>query len=411
MTFTCRAVILVVEVELETPPPWGEGPLPVGEGEMIADAGARRSYFNERSAQALYGPTRLHYFAEGALDPGHVELAVIGLELVAGELLVIHGSVGADGLELVESLARLVDLGAESPARHWCDGLLAGHGRVSASARRATALVQVTPEGELDRPLRSPDYEPWPPELQWLWLLASATPADAYSPPPEAGTGLSASVLHFSAGWRGLVLRDGAAFLGAGPDMGPIYRLSPDPELHFRSIYLDAFLLGMIQRLRLGEIADRLASLGDPVRQPERLAELEDEMAEFRNVFWWQQLGAQWHGNQLLRAYQRQHEIPELFSQVIGELEDYSRKAQTAATQRTEALLGVLTIVGLPFGLAVGILHTLGNDSWVWLLVSLAAAATLSGAILATGTGRTLLRLWRLLGPRPLRRTSRGRSR
>ena len=96
---------------------------------------------------------------------------------------------------------------------------------------------------------------------------------------------------------------------------------------------------------------------------------------------------------------------------MVDELEDYSRIAQTAATQRTEAFLGVLTIVGLPFGLAVGILHALGNESWVLLLLSLAAAATFSGAILTTETGRTLLRLWRLLGPRPLRRTSRGHPR
>jgi len=398
MSFSRRSAVLIVEVELETPPPWDEGPLPVREGEAIADAGARRSYFNERSAQALYGPTRLHRNADRTIDPRHADFTVIGLELVAGALLVIHGSLRADGLKLVESLARLVDLGPESPARHWCDDLLAGHGRISASARRATALVQVTPDGDLDRPLRSPDYDTWPRELQWLWLLASATPADAYSPPPEAGTGLSASVLRFSAGWRALVLRDGAAFLGSGPDMGPIYRLSPDPELHFRSIYLDAFLLGMVQRLRLGEIADRLASLGDPVRQPERLAELEQEAAEFRNVFWWQQLGAQWHGNQLLRAYQRQHEIPELFSQVIGELEDYSRKAQTAATQRTEALLGIITVVGLPFGLAVGILHALEITSWVWLAASLAVAAVLSAALLLTSPWRNLVRLWRVVG-------------
>jgi hypothetical protein len=182
--------------------------------------------------------------------------------------------------------------------------------------------------------------------------------------------------------------------------MGTVYRLSDDPELHFRSIYLDAFMLGEIQRQRLGEIADHLAGLGDPVRHPERLEELEHELAEFRNVYWWQHLGAQWHGSRLLRSYQRQHELPELYDQVVGELADYARSAQTAASQRTEALLGILTVFGLPFGLAVGILHALEIPDWEWLVVSLAAATAVTVGLLLTAPGRQLVRLWRAVGRR-----------
>jgi len=393
MTFARRAVILVVEVELDGLPAWDEGPLPLRAGDTVAAAEARRSYFNQRAGQALYGPGRAHRFAEPSDSPPDGSLEVSGLELAAGSLLVVHGALRANGAELVDSLRRVVDVGAESAARRWYESLLGSRGRVSARARRATGLVQVTPEGALDQPLPSPTYDGWTPELQWLWLLASATPADAYRPAPEIGQGLANSLLRFSAGWQALVLRDGAAFLGSGPDMGPIYRLADDPELHFRTIYLDSFLLGMIQRLRLGGIADDLAALGDPVRHPERLDELERELAEFRNVFWWQQLGPQWHGNQLLRAYQRQHEIPELLAQVVEQLGDSARKAQTAAGQRTEALLGVLTVVGLPFGLAVAIQHALELPDWKWLLVSFAAATVCTVGLLLTTPGRGLVRL------------------
>lgn len=400
MTFGRAAVILVAEVELVSAPAWEDGPLPLGEGGSAATAEARRAYFNERAAKALHGSARLHRAGDGAIEPPEAGLDVLGLELVAGSLLVVHGTLRAGGLGLVESLQRLVDVGPEAPSRRWLDGLLGGHGSVSARARRAMVLVHVTPDGDLARPLASPAYDRWSPELQWLWLFASATPAAAYLPAPESGEALGASLLLFSAGWRALVLRDGAAFLGSGPDMGPIYRLSADPEVHFRSIYLDAFLLGMIQRLRLGEIADRLAALGDPVRHPDRLGQLQQEAATFRNVLWWRQLGPHWAGSELLRAYQRQHEIPELFAQVVGELDDYARTAQTAASQRVEALLGIITVVGLPFGLAVGIMHALEISDWEWLVVSLAAAAAFTAAILVTAPGRALVRLWFAVGRR-----------
>lgn len=400
MTLARPAVILVADVELDGLPAWEEGPLPLRAGGAVAAADARRSYFNRRAGQALYGPGRVHRFAEPSESPPGLDFEVSGLELVGGLLLVVHGTVRADGPGLVEGLRRLVDLGAGSALRGWCESLLGGRGRVGARVRRANVLVQVTPEGALDRPLPSPAYDGWTPELQWLWLLASATPAATYRPAPELADRLTGSHLRLSDGWQALILRDGAAFLGSGPDMGPIYRLADDPELHFRTIYLDAFLLGMIQGRRLGEIADDLAALGDPVRHPDRLDGLERELAEFRNVFWWQQLGPQWHGTEVLRAYQGQNEIPELLEQVAQQLADSARKAQTAASNRAGALLGVLTVVGLPFGLAVGIMAALQIPDWQWLLVSLAAATLSTAALLLTTPGRELVRLWRTLGRR-----------
>ncbi|MCC6223723.1 MAG: hypothetical protein IT201_09585 [Thermoleophilia bacterium] len=400
MIFARPAVMIVAEVELDELPAWNDGPLPLRIGGSVASAEARRAYFNRRAGQALYGPGRVHRFAEPSEGPPGSELELDGLELAGGLLLVVHGTMRADGAGLVDGLRHLVDLGAGSALRSWYESLLDGRGRIGARVRRASALVQVTPAGALAPPLPSPAYDRWTPELQWLWLLSSATPADTYRPAPELCDRLAGSHLRLSDGWQALVLRDGAAFLGSGPDMGPIYRLADDPELHFRTIYLDAFLLGMIQGRRLGEIADDLAALGDPVRHLDRLDALERELAEFRNVYWWQQLGPQWHGNDVLRAYHRQNEIPELLDQVTQQLTESARKALTAASNRTGALLGVLTVVGLPFGLAVGILAALEIPDWRWLLVSLAAATVCTAALLLTNPGRELVRLWRTLGRR-----------
>ena len=400
MSLGRTAVVLVVEVELDALPAWDEGPLPVGASETAA---ARRSYLNRRAAQALYGQSRLHFDgglppgAPGRFEPAGVEVLRFdrGTTRVNG-LLAVHGNLHSDGTALVEDLSLLADVGPESPARAWLELVLDGAGR-AASTRRATTLVMTTPSGELTHGLPEP-YAGWDRELEWLWLLASATSPDTYLPPSQLGAGLHDSLVYLSAGWKALILRDGSAFLGSGADMGSVYGLASDPEVHFRSIYLDAILLGMIQRLRLGAIADDLASFSDPANDPERLDELERELAGFRNAYWWRHLGSQWHGTEILRAYQRQHEIPELLDQVVSQLGDSARVAQTAATQRTEALLGLLAVVGLPYGLAVAIFHSLETHDWQWLLVSLAAATVVTIGILLTKPGRSLVRLWKSIG-------------
>lgn len=400
--FTTRCAIFVVDVDLDRLPEWHAGPLPVRGGETTATRDVRRHYFNERTSQALHGSGRVHLWAdEHAFGAPPADFDVLGLELLRvhgrrqsrNALLAVHGRLTVDGLAVVSSLARLAQIGpAGSSSRAWYDALLESFGRVEQNVRRAATVSLVVPARPPEAPLSSPEYEEWTPELQWLWLLASATPTEDYRPPPEYRQALSESLVPLSAGWRALVLRDGAAFLGSGSDISAVYRLSSDPELHFRSIYLDSLLIGHVQRLQLSRIADDLAALGDPVRHPERLVELEQELTTFRNVFWWQQLGPHWHGNELLDAYQRQHQIPELLAEVVDGLDDYSRQTRTSAAQRTSALLGVLTIVGLPASFAVGLMRALGIEELGWILISLVVAAAISAALFSTRTGRTLIR-------------------
>lgn len=411
--FAHRGVILVVPVDLVAVPEWEPGPLPFAEGDRVATADVRRTYFNERSGKALYGVDRAHRWAapgEGIELLG-AEFELAGLEVVRvpgrrldrNGLAIVHGRISADGLALVETLQALSDVvGAASPLRRWCDGALDGCGVVGPSIKRATTMTLVTPAAPLAAPLPADGYEAWPAELQWLWLLASATTSEGYLPPPEAREELAGSLVRLSAGWQALVLRDGTALLGSGPDMSPVYRLFEDVQLHFRTIYLDTLLLGQMQRLVLTQIADDLAAVVDPVLDPQRLLDLEHELTSFRNVFWWRHLGPQWHGNALLGAYQRQHEIAELVVQVADELGDYSNKAERAATQRSEALLGVLAVISLPVG-AAELIHALGIHERLWIGLVLALAVASVVAILLTGPGRALVRLWLFVGRRQRR--------
>ena len=105
--------------------------------------------------------------------------------------------------------------------------------------------------------------------------------------------------------------------------------------------------------------------------------------------------------NMVTRLIQGGHEIVELFDQVTDELGDYSRKAHTAATQRTEALVGVLAVVGLPLGAALELVHSLGVHNPWWIALAVAVAVLMIASILLTGAGRTLLRLWIMVGRAP----------
>jgi hypothetical protein len=411
-TFARCFAIVVAPIDLLELPSWEPGPLPVSQGSSVASAELRRSYFNERAAMALYGSGRIHRWmgAEHGCKRSCDRFEVAGVELLrvpaGGErrnaLLAVHGEIHADGLGVVEALTHVAQLGSGgSQARTFLDELLDGCGGVMSGLKRATTITLATPAaGSLAAPMGSPAYDAWSPELQWLWLLASSTLPGDYLPAPEDGTGMLGSVIHLSANWKVLVLRDGVAYLGSGADMSSAYRLADDAEFHFRTIYLDALLVAQSQRLQLTRIADELAALADPVSNPAPLRRLERELTAFRNVYWWQHLGPQWHANRLLNAYQAGHETAELFDQVTDELGDYSRKAHTAATQRTEALVGVLAVVGLPLGAALELVHALGVDNPWWIALALALAVLLIAAILLTGAGRTLLRLWIMVGRR-----------
>ena len=411
-TFARGFAIVVAPVDLLELPAWEQGPLPVTKDGVVASAELRRGYFNERSASALYGPGRLHreMGSEHGLGQSYDRFEVAGVELLhlptsrgrRNALLAVHGEVHADGLGLVETLARIAYLGTDvSAPRSFLDKLLEGCGTVMSGLKRATTMTLATPAtGVLEAPLESPTYDAWGAELQWLWLLASATSPEDYLPAPENRAELLGSLIRLSASWQVLVLRDGTAYLGSGADMSSTYRLSTDGEFHFRTVYLDALLVAQAQRLQLTRIADELAALTDPMGDPAPLLRLERQLTAFRNVYWWQHLGPQWHANKLLRAYQANHEIDELFQQVTDEIGDYSRKAHTAATQRTEALVGVLAVVGLPLGAALELVHGLGvHDPW-WIAFALSLAALFIAAILLTGAGRTLLRLWIMVGRR-----------
>jgi hypothetical protein len=318
------------------------------------------------------------------------ELLLVPASGSANGLLVLHADVAAsDTVACLRAARSLRQLGA---GRCWGDAVLHDIGKVSDTSTRATALSFLVPRDVQPlTPKGTPPLAGWSPQDQWLWELASTSPYGRYPPDPEARDALVGRQLLLSRDWRVLVLRDGAAFLGMRPEQ-PDDSFFASAEAHFRSVYVDAFLLGDIQRLTLGRIADAVAVLDDPVRAPDDVRAIERDLTRFRNVYWHQQLGQSSIANEILAAYSEQHHLRELAGQLFDELGEYSRQVQLAVAERSSLLLGVITVVGLPFALALGTLQALGTHKLIAVLTGLGIAAVASTLLLMPFRSAMLLR-------------------
>lgn len=200
-----------------------------------------------------------------------------------------------------------------------------------------------------------------------------------------------------SADWRGLITRDGAAFVSLRPDQGANDPFFGFAQLYSHTAYLDALIIGMIQNANITRMIDEASQAFNADDLPHHLSGLEKRAAHFRNIYWIRDASAHGPANDILTAYQTQHHLPEKFDAVLSEIADLNRIVQNQESQRVNAALGIITVLGLPFSIAFAVLQTLGADSTLDLIIGTFAALVITGALLLTGFGRLLIRSLRRL--------------
>ncbi len=398
--FQRKVCVLLLEAHVwgDPGPGWSAGPLDItGVGGRPADRESRATYFHQRVARALYeGRYHRECTEKDPPIPGGVGFVPSHLELLVyrtghpNAYLVVHGTLTAEGADIVTDLWTLAQQRLEdSPVDEWCDALLSGYGHHAAQAMFATTVAFVTPdEGPLDGVLARADRSLWTPTDQWLWLIASRLEEDRYAPTEADHVAARASTIQLSMDWSALVRRGGVGFLGLRADAGDSDRPFVGAERFVRTLYLDVILLGLVQRQFLLAFADALSMLGDPVENPDALRRLEAQFRRFRNVWWWEQVTSQDYGNRLLQIFAERNGLPSLFRQIVEELGEYSRQVQTAAAERTNALVAMATIPVLPFAVAIGLVQTLHIQRLAYVLLALGLAAALCAAIIAAPAGR-----------------------
>ncbi|WP_436791181.1 hypothetical protein [Yinghuangia sp. YIM S10712] len=401
-----QELTVVLPVRLLRVPDWPEGPYPFELGSRRTDAATRSTYFTPASARALYGtperPIRWHL----PLDIEHNELRLSGLELVRAAtarypehaLAVLHFSVQRPLLPVLRALAGRRPATMEEPLSGPFDPgrLLAGIADVRDptapfAVTRPYTIAFLTPTSQHTPALRTGPAGRLPATADpWLWQLASRSTPDDFPVPAETADEQLRDTIRISADWSALVLRHGAAFLGHRPDTGAgdFFEFG---ALHSRTVYLDALLLGTLQRNHIDELTDELSEVFSSSRLARRVAALERNIAVFRSTYWRQHLTAHGPANDLLLAFQHQHRLPTRFTEILAEAADYSRLVQTRESQQISAALGVLTILGLPVGTALGVLQVLGDGSATHLLIALSLSMAATGALLTTRYGRMVV--------------------
>jgi hypothetical protein len=224
-------------------------------------------------------------------------------------------------------------------------------------------------------------YEGWDIVSQWTWLLSSWTPPERFAPPKSNGD--IGCELALSSTWSARVLRDGTAFIAReqNPDGSPD-RSPPNLALYSRTIYLDALLLGLLQARWLNDCADRIGTIAThAIRDLATIETLDIGMSKFRASMWWRAVAHGSHGDQLVTAFQEQHRLPGLLSNSALEISDLVRQARTLverktleSTRRTERIVSVLTVVGLPLPPVLTVWATL-SQTWYGFLVALGVYA------------------------------------
>ena len=401
-TGTRQAFTVLVQVRLPQDPPWAAGPLPFGQNDGPAELRARAQLFTPSAARALYD-RRWHLTAvreQGPLRLDAMELLRTPTARAPEQALAaLHFTVsGAPVLPLLRAFShrRLSPdpdplTGEFAPA-----ALLAGVADTTAPSApfalaRPYTVAFLVPDAGLAEALRDPDTGELPGSADRLLqsLASRAAPSDIPMA-PEYVPDLAAEIRRVSADWSALVLRQGAAFLGHHADTGP-GDFYDNAERNARGVYLDALLLGTVQRDHIDELTDDLSAVFDGPGLARRVAALEQRIARFRSTYWRQHLSAHGPANELLLSFQAKHRLPERFTQILGEAADQARLVQTQESQQIAGALGVLTVLGLPLATALSILQVLGDEHPWHLVAALAAAFAATGAALLTRYGRLVL--------------------
>jgi hypothetical protein len=390
---------------LSREPAWAEGPFPFELGNRRTDTEVRSTYFAPASARALYGASGRARRWHLPLDVIHDGLHLLGMELLRAAtarnsehaLLIMHFSVVRPLLPVLRQLAGRPGVSGDlltgpfDPSELVADTADVRAPRAPFAIARPYTIAFMAPTEQHRPALRGTPEETLPSSAdRWLWQLASRTVPEDFPLPPETADEQLKNVLRISADWSALVLRQGAAFLGHRADTGTgdFFEFG---ALHSRTIYLDALLLGALQRDHIDELTDELSEVFDSSRLARRVSALERNIAIFRSTYWRQHLTAHGPANDLLLTFQDQHRLPARFDEILAEAADYNRLAQALENQQISGALGVLTILGLPLGTALGILQVLDDHSLTHLLVSLGLSVAAAAAVLTTRYGRLVL--------------------
>lgn len=393
--------ILVVQVAgrvLDPSHHWQAAPLPVPlpmdeEPDHIyrrfADQRAREDFFSSRVHGLLYGPAaapvRWHRWVSQPLTDDWDVLAVEYLRYPSfgppNGLLAIHAVQRTGQQGLVAAVATLANLRPNDEAtkhrhqpRDAVEALIAEllPGGALRNRRVGYLITHVAfPEGPPTGPLPDSLVNP---VTQWTRVLAwvnqpEALPGRLLRPGPQVGEVL------LSASWDSCVQKPGAAFVGRTGTQTDGFHVLSKALVH--STYLDALMLGLLERDCIDELSDAAEKTWD-AGHGTGTRKLMERMMQFRTRAWWSDISETENVNLLLTGFQAVHDLPARQDRLHSEIVDAASYQQSRRTEQTNLLLNLVIVMSFAFGLA-SLIADPGRWGVAW------------GAILAIAAGGILL--------------------
>lgn len=391
--------VLIVRIAASDRPPsapWRQGPfpwpLPPKDGKYVfrdnADERTREEFFEARIRPLLYGDVRWHREVPRDLTLG--QWPVTAAELLAypeaygppGALLIIHVQFTCNDLaEAASAISRLANMRpvtSESGSNlqevtRVVDELLPGAQIVF--QRTAYVVSHVTTVGGLETgelsevPHVSADHAA-------ARLLASANDSQAlpgHLQRPELGI----QDITISRSWVAAVLRTGSAFVGTTAEGSDAFHATA--EIHVHTIYLDAILVGLVQRDCIEERSNALVTAWEANARVKDMARQERQIISLRGQAWWLEISQAENPNRLLAALQTQFRLPEQLERLNRDVLDLARITDAERQERTNQALNILVIASAALGLAAliaepgiwGFLWGIGLAIVVWMFIAM----------------------------------------
>ncbi|MET7999736.1 hypothetical protein [Nonomuraea glycinis] len=394
-----QALVVIYEARFPTGPTWASGPLVLHHRQVRSTAEARSEYFSAKSARVLYGseerPNRWHDSSRQTIG----DFEIMGVEALrtadqpdACGLVAIH--IRPRQCLPIELLRTLAGRRGTLPLEFDPEKLLDGQAVITPGSRPYTVAFVTPAKSGLPRLYRQIRYRRWPLAHQWLWSLASRTSLADYPPDPKNLEPTDSEVIRLSGDWHAVVLRDGMGVVGVRADQGRDDTFFGYAELYLRTIYLDAIMLGLLQKQGLTLLEERMVTALDSSAAA-TMAKLEQEVSSFRHRLWAQHLAPNGAPNRLLTAFQQQHALRERFDQILTEISDFNRLTRDDENRHINGAVVVFTLVTVPAGIALALLQVMETDQ-PWLIAAVVLACLgLTVLLLSTRSARVAFRALR----------------
>lgn len=386
---------------------WKDGPYPnrwrTGTKKPLSGSReGRASYINPGLDELLYNsrwfrvPTNPHCDVVSAFEIKAFELFRLPTEAPRPSgILIVHGRI-TDTSQPFRVLDTVVNHNEQHGRvmRTWLQGILPPKVFVHSSHRRAEHITLMT-----YRSFRMPTL----PGLRganaaqmpnaWLAYIASS----GRIVPDIEKIDSAGTVIGMSVSLRGLVSRSGIALVGLRRDSGRSDGSRGfdygGAEFFVEGLYSDTMLLAQLQKYKVRELRERLNAARRAGGRPDQLASLEQEVIAFRATYWRSDFAPQGSQDDFLQAYQETNGVAVELGEVHDQIREYSDQVQRRQQELTNAVLGVLTVLAFPLGIATAVWAGIANRTFGELGITSGIGLILAAVIVIIFPGaRSMLR-------------------